>query len=56
MRAPMLPAMAALKKDQLLSQQPQLAGDGQLTKVDAARLAPLLAAVAAMPEPLKGGK
>jgi hypothetical protein len=55
-RAPMLPAMAALKPDQLLSQQPQLQGDGQVTQVDATRLAPLLAAVAAMPAPLKSGK
>ena len=55
-KAPMLPPLADIRPDKLLSQQPQLAGDGTVTKVEAARLAPLLAAVAAMPAPLKGGK
>ena len=54
--AAMLPPLAALKPDQLLSQQAQLAGDGRATKIEAARLEPLFAAVAAMPAPLKGGK
>ena len=54
--APMLPGLADLKPDKLLSQQAQLAGDGRVTKVEAARMAPLVAAVAAMPAPLKGGK
>ena len=54
--AAMLPPLADLKPDKLLSQQAQLAGDGQMTKIDAARLEPLFAAVAAMPAPLKAGK
>ena len=54
--AAMLPGLADLKPDKLLSQQPQLAGDGRVTKVEAARMAPLVAAVAALPPPLKGGK
>jgi hypothetical protein len=52
----MLPPLAALKADRLLSQQPELAGDGRATKIEAARLQPLFAAVAAMPAPLKAGK
>jgi hypothetical protein len=47
-RAPMLPPLAALDPKLPLSQQPAMAGDGTVTKVDAARLQPLLAAVAAM--------
>jgi hypothetical protein len=54
--APMLPPLAAISADKLLSQQAQLAGDGSVTKIDAARMQPLMAAVAAMPAPLKGGK
>jgi hypothetical protein len=54
--APMLPPLAALRADRLLSQQPELAGDGRATKIEAARLQPLFAAVAAMPAPLKAGK
>jgi len=55
-KSPMLPPLAAITADKLLSQQPQLAGDGSVTKIDAARLQPLVTAVAAMPAPLKGGK
>jgi hypothetical protein len=55
-KAPMLPPLAAITADKLLSQQPQLAGDGTATKVDVARLQPLVAAVAAMPAPLKNGR
>ena len=54
--APMQPPLADLKPDKLLSQQPQLAGDGRVTKLEAARLEPLFAAVAALPAPLKAGK
>ncbi|MEO8160832.1 MAG: hypothetical protein ABI588_05380 [Arenimonas sp.] len=54
--APMLPPMARMEADRLLSQQPQLAGDGRITKVEAARLLPLFAAVAAMPAPTTAGK
>ena len=54
--AAMLPPLARIEGGELLSQQPQLAGDGAVTKVEAARQAPLFAAVAAMPPPLKGGK
>lgn len=48
-RAPLLPPLAALDPKELLSRQPQLAGDGRVTRVEAERLEPLLAAVAAMP-------
>jgi hypothetical protein len=54
--APMLPPMARMEGDRLLSQQAQLAGDGTLTKVEAERLAPLFAAVAAMPAPATSAK
>lgn len=54
--APMLPPLARLQADRLLSQQPQVAGDGSVTRIDSARLAPLLAAVAAMPAPATAGK
>ena len=49
--APMLPPLARIEGGKLLSQQAQLAGDGRVTKLQAARLAPLFAAVAAMPAP-----
>jgi hypothetical protein len=55
-KSPMLPPLAAITPDKLLSQQAQLAGDGKATTIDAARLRPLMAAVAAMPAPLKAGK
>jgi hypothetical protein len=44
--AALLPAMSDIKPDQLLSQQPQLTGDGRETKIEQARLAPLVEAVA----------
>jgi hypothetical protein len=47
--APMLPPRALLQPDRLLSLQPQLAGDGRVTRVAAERLRPLFAAVAAQP-------
>jgi len=52
----MLPPLAAITPDKLLSQQAQLKGDGKATKLEAGRLAPLMAAVAAMPAPAKAGK
>jgi len=55
-KAAMLPALADIKPDQLLSQQAQLAGDGHATTIEAARLVPLMEAVAAMPPPLKSAK
>lgn len=55
-RAPMLPPLARLEPDKLLSQQAQLAGDGRVTRIEAARMAPLLAAVAAMPLASTAGK
>ena len=54
--APLLPPLARLDSDKLLSQQPQLAGGGRVTKIDAARLTPLFAAVAAIPVPVTAGK
>jgi hypothetical protein len=44
--AALLPAMSDIRPDQLLSQQPQLAGDGRETKIEQARLTPLVEAVA----------
>jgi len=55
-KAAMLPPLAAITADKLMTQEPQLAGDGRVTKIETARLEPLMAAVAAMPPPLKGGK
>jgi len=49
--APILPARALVVADKLLSAQTQLVGDGTITRFDAGRLQPLLAAVAAEPEP-----
>lgn len=43
---PLLPGLARVDAGKLLSTQPQLAGDGQLTRIDASRLQPLIAAVA----------
>jgi hypothetical protein len=52
--APMLPPMARMRGDRMLSQQAQLAGDGRVTRVDAARLQPLFASVAAQPAATAG--
>jgi hypothetical protein len=54
--APMLPPLARMESKALLSQQAQLAGDGSATSVDATRLQPLFAAVAALPIAKPGGK
>jgi len=43
---PLLPGLARVDAGKLLSTQPQLAGDGAITRVDADRLQPLIAAVA----------
>lgn len=45
--APLLPARARVDADRLLSAQPQLAGDGSVTRIEAERLRPLLEAAAA---------
>jgi hypothetical protein len=45
--APLLPGLARIDSGKLLSAQPQVAGDGTITHIEAARLLPLIAAVAA---------
>lgn len=44
--APLLPGLARVDADKLLSAQAQLAGDGAITRIDASRLQPLIEAVA----------
>jgi len=45
--APLLPVRAAILPDRLLSRQPQVAGDGSITRIEAGRLQPLIEALAA---------
>ena len=43
--APLLPGLARVDADRLLSAQTQLAGSGAITRIDAGRLQPLIEAV-----------